>query len=153
MSAYVLIVQALRNALNAIVTNVDWDELFGDGALDELVALNSIRFNLDGKKPCGTTKVGLLDEYHLWCFLADPFSRNFTHSLYIEHEAVVERNMIVFFLPLPEPTGTPENTAEIDRIVALRRKVMEDYLQFKTQSGVWESLFTKPRPEAKTMEV
>ena len=61
--------------------------------------------------------------------------------------------MIVFFLPLPEPTGTPENTAEIDRIVALRRKVMEDYLQFKTQSGVWESLFTKPRPEAKTMEV
>jgi hypothetical protein len=132
MSAYVLIVQALRNALNAIVTNVDWDELFGDGALDELVALNSIRFNLGGKKPCGTTKVGLLDEYHLWCFQADPFSRNFTHSLYIEHEAVVERNMIAFFLPLPEPTGTPENTAEIDRIVALRRKVMEDYLQFKT---------------------
>jgi hypothetical protein len=60
--------------------------------------------------------------------------------------------MIAFFLPLPEPTGTPENTAEIDRIIALRREVMEDYLQFKTQSGVWQSLFTKPRPEAKTME-
>jgi hypothetical protein len=60
--------------------------------------------------------------------------------------------MIVFFLPLPEPTGTPKNIAEIDRIMALRRKVMEDYLQFKTQSGVWQGLFTKPRPEAKTME-
>ena len=34
--------------------------------------------------------------------------------------------MIAFFLPLPEPTGTPENTAEIDRIIALRREVMED---------------------------
>ena len=56
MSAYVLIVQALRNALNAIVTNVDWDELFGDGALDELVALNSIRFNLDGKNPVALQK-------------------------------------------------------------------------------------------------
>jgi len=48
---------------------------------------------MDGKKPCGTTKVGLLDEYHLWCFLADPFSRNFVGCSVFEehHRAGIER--------------------------------------------------------------
>ena len=30
-------------------------------------------FNMDGAKPPGR-KVGLIDEYHIWCFLMDPFN-------------------------------------------------------------------------------
>jgi hypothetical protein len=28
---------------------------------------------MDGAKPPGS-KVGLIDEYHMWCFLMDPFN-------------------------------------------------------------------------------
>jgi hypothetical protein len=28
---------------------------------------------MDGAKPRGS-KVGLIDEYHIWCFLMDPFN-------------------------------------------------------------------------------
>ena len=107
---------------------------------------------MNGNKPAGTTKVGLLDQYQVWCYLADPFSRHFPYPLYIENEALVEQAMVDYFLPLPALTDTPENTAEIERITALRREVMDDYLSFKTQMRDWQGLFQKPRPTAKSLE-
>jgi hypothetical protein len=80
------------------------------------------------------------------------FSREFPYPLFIENEAAVEQAMFDFFLPLPTNTGTPENIVEIERITALRHAVKEDYLNYKTQMGVWQSIFTQTRPEAKTAE-
>ena len=97
----------------------------------------------------GTTRC-TVDQYQIWCYLADPFSREFPYPLFIENEAAVEQAMFDFFLPLPTNTGTPENIVEIERITALRHAVKEDYLNYKTQMGVWQSIFTQTRPEAKT---
>ncbi len=45
------------------------------------------RFNMDGAKPPGS-KVGLINEYHIWCSLMDPFNYEW-HITY-----VIDGNMI-----------------------------------------------------------
>ncbi len=63
---------------------VDW--ILGPGSANAISHIIDCRFNMDGAKPCGS-KVGLLDEYHIWCFLIDPFNLEWQITY------VIDRNM------------------------------------------------------------
>ena len=67
LSAYPLLVQALRNDLNAGFTP-DFDEVLGEGGRVQIAGMIRERFNMDGNDPSGR-KVGLLDRHHLMAFL------------------------------------------------------------------------------------
>jgi hypothetical protein len=73
LSCYVLIVQGIKNAVDR-VTNGDngkFDRIFGPGSAKVISDVIGCRFNMDSLKPTGC-KVGLIDEYHIWCFLMNP---------------------------------------------------------------------------------
>jgi hypothetical protein len=57
-------------------------------------------FNMDGAKPPGS-KVGLIDEYHIWCFLLDPFNYEWRITYVIDGNVIrtFAKNMIPNFLP------------------------------------------------------
>ena len=73
LSAWVLIVQATKNALDSQLHSDDGmiDRILGPGSSKEMDELFQPRFNMDGKPPAGRI-VGLLDEYHVWSLLIDP---------------------------------------------------------------------------------
>jgi hypothetical protein len=63
-----------------------------DGKFDWILGLQSAKeisnvinclFNMDGAKPTGR-KVGLIDEYHIWCFLMDLFNYEWRITLTID---------------------------------------------------------------------
>ncbi len=45
----------------------------GPGLAKKIKDMIDCCFNMDGAKPPGR-KVGLIDEYHIWCFLMNPFN-------------------------------------------------------------------------------
>ncbi len=56
-------------------------------------------FNMDSAKSPGS-KVGLIDEYHIWCFLMDPFNYEW-HITYVIDGNTIQtfaKNMIVHFV-------------------------------------------------------
>ena len=73
--AWVLIVQGTKNALDSQLHSDDdmIDRILGPGSSEEMSSIFRPRFNMDGKPPAGRI-VGLLDDYHIWCFLCDPRS-------------------------------------------------------------------------------
>ncbi len=75
LSCYVLIVQSIENAVDRVINgdNGKFDQILGPGSAKEIMDVIDCRFNMNGAKPPGR-KVGLIDEYHIWCFLMDPFS-------------------------------------------------------------------------------
>jgi hypothetical protein len=75
LSSYVLIVQGIKNAVDHVI-NEDYgkfDWILGLRSAKEISNVIDCHFNMDGAKPTGR-KVGLIDEYHIWCFLIDPFN-------------------------------------------------------------------------------
>eukprot|EP00957_Ditylum_brightwellii_P117665 8975543-Ditylum_brightwellii.AAC.1 len=61
---------------------------------------------MDRKDPSGC-KVGLLDDYQIWCHLVDPYSHDLTLEIVIEGVLGMHlTNMLKFFIP-----GTTENAA------------------------------------------
>jgi hypothetical protein len=74
-SSYVVIVQGIKNAVNCVINGdndkIDW--ILGLGSAKEIGNLIYCYFNMDSAKPTGH-KVRLIDEYHIWCFLMDPFN-------------------------------------------------------------------------------
>ncbi len=87
--SYVLIVQGIKNAVDRIIEGEDgkFDRILGPGSADTISYVIDSRFNLDGAKPRGS-KVGLIDEYHIWCFLMDPCNYEWRIAY------VIDRNMI-----------------------------------------------------------
>ncbi len=75
LSCYVLIVQGIKNAVDRVINGDDgkFDWILGLGSAKEIKDVIDCCFNMDGAKPPGH-KVGLIDEYHIWCFLMDPFN-------------------------------------------------------------------------------
>jgi hypothetical protein len=55
---------------------------------------------MDGVKPHGS-KVGLIDEYHIWCFLMDPFNYEWQITYVIDGNMIqtFAKNMIAHFFP------------------------------------------------------
>jgi hypothetical protein len=74
LSAYYLTVQGLKNGIHSVLHSDDglFDHVMGFGAAKELDGILHGRFNMDGEKPDGR-RVSLLDYYHLWVHLVDPF--------------------------------------------------------------------------------
>ena len=61
--------------MDRVITGDDgkFDWITGPGSAKVIGDVIGCRFNMDGAKPTGR-KVGLIDEYHIWCFLMDPFN-------------------------------------------------------------------------------
>lgn len=101
LSAYILLCQALRNAINKHLLEdpAKFDQLFGQGAKQELINA-SCRFNMDGSAPVGTRKVGLVDKFHIWAFLCDPYNFKFRAKFKIEGILNLHvKEMINFYVP------------------------------------------------------
>jgi hypothetical protein len=74
LSCYVLIVQGIKNAVDPVINGDDgkFNWILGPSSAKEVKDVIDCCFNMDGAKPPGRM-VGLIDEYHIWCFLMDPF--------------------------------------------------------------------------------
>jgi hypothetical protein len=59
--------------VSSMETRTSLIAFLGAGSAKEIADVIDCCFNMDGAKPSGS-KVGLIDEYHIWCFLMDPFS-------------------------------------------------------------------------------
>jgi hypothetical protein len=70
-----LIVEGIKNAVDHVINGDDgkFDRILGPGSAKEIKDVIDCGFNMDGAKPPGR-KVGLIDEYHIWHFLMDPFN-------------------------------------------------------------------------------
>ena len=96
--------QALKNALANILEDEQFDIVMGEGVAQEIKDMLFIRFNLDGR-PITGRKVGLLDAFHLWCFICDPFSSAWRNHFRIQGAGGLmyhARMMIKHFVPSSE---------------------------------------------------
>lgn len=104
LSAYVLLIQALRND---IVKGINFergqfDVVLGDGARAEIAGVIEERFNMDGRAPSGC-KVGLLDRHHLMAYLVDPFAHEWRNKFKLQTgKASLVDEMMELFVPLDE---------------------------------------------------
>ncbi len=102
LSCYVLIVQGIKNAVVCVINgdNGKFDWILGPGSAKAISDVIGCPFNMDGAKPTGR-KVGLIDEYHIWCFLMDPFNYEWRITFVIDGNMIqtYTKNMIAHFVP------------------------------------------------------
>lgn len=118
LSCYVLLVQGLRNGLNVALNADDgkFGKVLGEGAGNEIAEMIRCRFNMDGSDPSGR-KVGLLDKFHIWCFICDPFGHEWRSTLKIAGDFNTHVNeMINHFIPLDGAIGSVGSTTTRDKI-------------------------------------
>jgi hypothetical protein len=135
MSAYLPLVRAMKNELESILQSYGrvWiDEAFGDGCFEAIEEVIRVRFNMNGCRPMGTTRVGLLDKYQIWCFIVDPFRKYLEVPIVVGatddiHEGFCEA--LDFYLP-PE-TSTKE----------LRSNVQYEFHQIGSRTGRYQYLY------------
>ena len=104
LSAYVLLIQALKNELNKGLHHGDpgdFDSMLGDGSAQEIADMVRVRFNMNGSHP-GGAKVGLLDRYHWWCFIVDPNNAALRNKIHVKDFALYVREMIEKYIPLDD---------------------------------------------------
>ena len=102
LSAYLLLCQAMRNAINKSLKDdpTKFDLMLGEGAKAEMINCWRTRFNMDGNDPSGA-KVGLLNKWHIWAFICDPFNHKFRARFHIEGDFNLHvKDMINHFVPL-----------------------------------------------------
>ncbi len=80
-----------------------FDCLLGSGIAKEIADVIHPRLNMDGKKSKGQI-VGLVDKYHIWCLLVDPFYYTWRSTMYIER-SICQHAKDVVFLELDEDGG------------------------------------------------
>ena len=101
MSCYILIVQGIKNTVDCIINgdNYKFDRVLGTGSAKEIADVIDCCLNMDGVKPPGS-KVGLIDEYHIWCFLMDSFSYEWRIAFAIDGHLIRKcaKNMIDHFV-------------------------------------------------------
>ena len=118
LSSWYLIVQALRNGLNDNIGADDglFDRILGHGSSREVANIMRPRFNMNGADPAGSI-VGLLDEFHLWALLIDPFGWEWRGTLALAGSIpTLVNNMIEHFVSLDD-----------DGTDGMRRIVKHDY--------------------------
>ena len=102
LSAYMLVVQAIRNGFNAAIHADDglFDRVLGFGSSKEVADIVRPWFNMDGTSPAGSI-VGLIDKYHIWCYLVDPFAGEWRDTMMI-HGLIASyvTGMLEHFVPL-----------------------------------------------------
>ncbi len=102
LSCCVLIVQGIKNAVDCVINGDDgkFDQILGLGSAKVISdVLDCCFFLMDGAKPTGC-KVGLIDEYHIWCFLMDPFNYEWCITFVIDGNMIrtYTKNMIAHFV-------------------------------------------------------
>jgi hypothetical protein len=144
MSAYLPIVQALRNELNAALDSLvggGFDTVLGAGAAAECVVAVKQRFNMDGQKPVAAHgKVGLLDEWQIWAWMVDPHARELQPTIVLEKGLAYHlRRMLGFFVP--DDDDDLSNAAK-----DTRKQLKSEFMLFHTQQGPYIELFDDERP-------
>ena len=103
LSAFILLTQALHNEISNVLSSAEFDLILGEGASEAVDDMMSVRFNMDGKEPQGTTKVGLHDRHHLMSFLVDPFNWVWRSKFQLQTNlAELVTEMINLFVPLDD---------------------------------------------------
>ena len=105
LSAYILIVQAVKNMVTEIIgkENGKYDRILGEGAAQEVVDCIAVRFNMDGR-PIPGRKVPLLDKQNLWTLFMDPYSFLWRSTFSIVGSLRAHATeMIAFFVPHHAP--------------------------------------------------
>ena len=100
LSCYPLVVKALWNSISETVGGEDFDRLLGDGNKDDVKNMLEVRFNLHGGAVVGR-KVGLLDHFHNWCYMVDPYNWEWRNTFKFEGEGGLRKNakeMIAHFV-------------------------------------------------------
>lgn len=117
LSCFVLIVQ-VRAIKNAVDEDGKFERIFGPGAAKVITDVIDCWFNMDGKKP-HSRKVVLLDRYHVWCFLMDPFNYEWRITFIIDGKLIwdLAMEMIAHFVP---KDGTK-------RIESFQRDLMSEF--------------------------
>jgi hypothetical protein len=69
LSSYILIVQGIKNVVDCIIKGEDgkFDHILDPGSAKVITNVIDCQCNMDSAKPLGSN-VGLVDEYHIWCF-------------------------------------------------------------------------------------
>ncbi len=77
-----------------------FDQILGPGSAKEIKDVIDCCFNMDGAKPPGR-KVGLIDEYHIWCFFMDPFNYEWCNTFTFDGNMIrtSAKNIIAHFVP------------------------------------------------------
>ena len=104
-----MIVKAIKNTVDRIINGDDgkFDRVLGTGSAKEIADVIDCCFNMDGTTPPGS-KVGLIDEYHIWSFLMVPFSYEWRITFILDGALIQKcaKNMIDHFVPAD---GTRKN--------------------------------------------
>ena len=99
ISAFVILVYAMRNEISVALQAEQFDKFLGKGSAAEVAELIYPRFNLGGEHPVGR-KVGLLNKFHLWAALCDPYFRDWRSTFELEGNLANHINeMIAYFVP------------------------------------------------------
>jgi len=144
LSAFLPLCHALRNKLKNVIHhyNDNGDCHFaGMGAFDPTNDLESIivtRFNFDLDADRGTTKVGLLSDFHYWAFLADPFKYKLGKSM-VFHGGIRKhlKAMVKFYMK-------HESEAKQD-------ECYNEFVQYWTHQRDWRNYFDDPAPSVPTV--
>ena len=114
LSAYYPLVVAMRNEIHQVMKNSSgtqsFDSLFAvPGAKESIFDSIDVRFNFAGVQPNGR-KVGLLDKYHVWAYIVDPFRPMIPFRPLLPSLARSVREAIDFFVH-EDGSATPTNSA------------------------------------------
>ena len=114
LSAYYPLVVAMRNEIHQVMKNSSgtrsFDSLFAvPGAKESILDSIDVRFNFAGVQPNGR-KVGLLDKYHVWAYIVDPFRPMIPFRPLLPSLARSVREAIDFFVH-EDGSATPTNSA------------------------------------------
>jgi hypothetical protein len=105
LSAYVLLVQALRNELNVGLNKNggEFSKVLGANAAKEVADMIRERFNMNGLDPSGRTG-GLIDRHHYWNYLVDPFNHELRSTFLAQPSAMATliKEMIEHYVPLDD---------------------------------------------------
>ena len=129
LSAWFLIIQALRNGLNSAIQADDglFDRVLGNGSAQEIMDLLGPRFNMDGKKPAGQ-RVGLIDDYHLWAHLVDPHVGEWRARVILPRSVrEIAKDMIDFFIPPDEDGGSTNREAMMKEFEVSQLHLIEQF--------------------------
>ncbi len=102
LSSYILFVQGIKKAVNCIIKGEDgkFNRILGPRSAEVITNVIDCQFNMDSAKSPGS-KVGLIDEYHIWCFLMlDPFNYEWLITYVIDGNMIqtFAKNMIAHFV-------------------------------------------------------
>ena len=116
LAAYPLVVQGLLNGLIKAISVDDglFDKVLGPGSAKEVWIMLKDRFNMDGRAPPGT-RVGLIDEYHLWCLIVHPHAGEWRSRFSFNGQLrSLPKNMIAFYIGLDDDGGSVARDAMLE---------------------------------------